>query len=500
MVGRDTLALLASAVIAIASSACAEGHAERAELEGSARPSVAAQTSPSFTNDMRLAPTKANRRIGADRFAKSRSAALGDLRAPVSRAIGSRGPIGLDPLTWTRTPSAPLGMNFAPALASPSARVAASRHRPPPERGPWNPPPPQVTTLGGAVLAAPRIVPIFYSGDPMIEPIDAFAQRFATSAFWGFASEYGVGPATKLPRTVVSLPPPARLTSGQVSAFVQIELRRGVFPAYDPNNIYVIYFAPETTITIPGFGDSCKEFGAYHAATQDSAGRLVPYAVIPRCNGYLNHFGIDAVTSATSHEVLEAATDPFGDAFVDANWQATGMAFAFEGGAGGELSDFCEFMPGVDVVDPEVGNLVERFWSNQRAAAGHDPCVPAPDRPYFNALPILGGASAGLFEWFKGVSVPPGGQATIPVKLFSDAPAGEWDLSAAEGVNPHLPPDTFNQLSFEFDVPRGRAGDVRYLTIKRTPLPPGQRSGFLPFAIVSKQGAVENFWWVVVGQ
>jgi hypothetical protein len=144
--------------------------------------------------------------------------------------------------------------------------------------------------------------------------------------------------------------------------------------------------------------------------------------------------------------------------------------------------------------------MVQRYWSNAAAAAWHDPCVPAPSRPYFNAQAILGGTTAAPSQWTKGVTIPPGGRATIPVRLFADAHTGPWTLSASEEANPHFTGDPWHQLSFHFDEPAGRAGDVRFLTIERSPRPAGAPLAPLPFAIISTQGDVQNFWWVVVGQ
>jgi len=413
-------------------------------------------------------------------------------------------------MSASRRIARPTGLDsvpFARALTPPSARVIASRSERPAELDLWNPPAPQLLApFGPDVLGTPRIVPVFYAGDSMQAQIEDFTSRLGGSSFWAHASEYGVGAATSVASVILPQAPPARLSSEQVDAFVRAQIENPAtsgFPARTRGDIYVLLFPPETTITLQlaeGIGESCKQFGAYHSSTLLSTGEFAAYAVIPRCNGYLGLTGIDSVTSAISHEAIEAATDPFGGGYVEPDWQGSGWSYAFEGGIGAEVADFCEFQSDVEVHDAELGFLVQRYYSNTAAAAFRDPCVPAPNRPYFNVLPIIGGMTAGPFAWAKGVAIPPGGQATIPLKLFSDAPTDAWELSTSEGGNPHLTPDPFHQLSFSFDNPRGKAGDVRYLTIKRSSLPPGVRPGPLPFSIVSTLGSVKNVWWVVVGQ
>src|SRR4051812_41747892 len=56
---------------------------------------------------------------------------------------------------------------------------------------------PQVETLGGAVLAAPNVVPIFFPNDPMRADVETFLAQLAGGSFWTSAtSEYGVGALT----------------------------------------------------------------------------------------------------------------------------------------------------------------------------------------------------------------------------------------------------------------------------------------------------------------
>ncbi len=58
---------------------------------------------------------------------------------------------------------------------------------------------------------------------------------------------------------------------------------------------------------------SCTDFGGYHTSTVVPDAGAIAYAVIPVCPGFVpNQTDEDVVTGATSHELIEASTDPFG--------------------------------------------------------------------------------------------------------------------------------------------------------------------------------------------
>ena len=91
---------------------------------------------------------------------------------------------------------------------------------------------------------------------------------------------------------------------------------------------------------------------------------------------------------------------------------------------------------------------------------------------------------------------------TIPVRLFSDRPMGEWTLSAAERTD--LDGQASAMLSFSFDRAKGGDGDVRYLTITRAPIADGgiaypSEAVPLVFAITSSSGATSHQWIAIVG-
>jgi len=141
----------------------------------------------------------------------------------------------------------------------------------------------------------------------------------------------------------------------------------------------------------------------------------------------------------------------------------------------------------------DLGYLVPRVYSSVAAAGNHDPCLPLPagSSGYFNAAPVLDGND----NVVRGVIVPPGGSATVPLALFSDGRRGAWKLSAHELPGLEATPS----LSFSFDDAVGESGALRFLTIRRAATAPGTTPPWLlGFSIVSSDGAATHEWLVNV--
>src|SRR5262249_24616053 len=128
---------------------------------------------------------------------------------------------------------------------------------------------------------------------------------------------------------------------------------------------------------------SCVNFGGYHSETATSTGQPVVYAVIAGCHSYSARLApgesigdTDFTTGLTTHELIEASTDPF-IATNDAYYTVDSTHLAWSRYLnGGELADTCEFQPAAFFREPTLGYVVQRSWSNAAAQAGHDPCPP----------------------------------------------------------------------------------------------------------------------------
>jgi len=143
-------------------------------------------------------------------------------------------------------------------------------------------------------------------------------------------------------------------------------------------------------------------------------------------------------------------------------------------------------------VPDDLGFTVQRAWSNAAAAAGKNPCVPAPSgSPYFNVLPVftenVAIQSPGWSSSTKGVHVPVGESRTVDLALFSDRATKEWevfayDLAAERGGEP--------ELELRLNRGTGQNGDVLHLTVKA--LRAGEDGGSR-FILFSKLGSDVSF-------
>jgi hypothetical protein len=373
------------------------------------------------------------------------------------------------------------------------------------------PAPPQVVnTLQGPVLTAPNVIPVFFSTTDATVKSKAidFLSKLPGSDYWKqTTTEYGVGPITVGKAVVLPQSPTGTMTSQEVETWILnlVSMNASPLPQPDDNTIYVFNFPPSLTITQKNFfgtGMSCQDFGGYHSsvsANLDKGIFDVAYAVIPQCATFGAWKGIDALTSTTSHELIEAATDPYprtNPAFAGLDADHFYWLYAL---GGGEIGDLCAQDPASFYRSPEIGYVVQRTWSNQEALAGHDPCVPARGTAsYFNAAPELGDMitlAVGQQSFsFLGAQIAVGSSKTIPIDLFSDGDTGgTWTVSAHDlGALQGSP-----TLQFTFDKRSGVNGDKINMTIKVTAK---SMYGVSIFYLTSKSGAVEHTWWGAVAQ
>jgi hypothetical protein len=371
-----------------------------------------------------------------------------------------------------------------------------------------HPAPPQVGSAGGPVLLAPRIVPIFFSNDdPTLTPqIKDFVSKVGATHYWKTAvAEYdGVGAATATAPVDLTETATGTLTDADIQKWLSGKLNGNdpAFPAADDNTIYSIHYPREVTITSQGpFGTttSCTEFGGYHSDLALDANHMnqsVSYAVIPLCDTFGGLNGIDAVTGAESHELIEAATDPYpmsNPAYGQVDDDHLYWQFAL---AGGEIGDMCAQDPTAFTKFPELPYTVQRVWSNKAAAAGHDPCVPALDNEvYFNTVPELNDMVTVLNFTVAGVQIPVGMSKTVTLDLFSDGPtSGPWkvkvqDFATIMGVRA--------SLQFTLDKTSGQNGDKLKLTIKTVTM---SQFGAGLFFITSTLGTQQSFYLGLVGE
>jgi hypothetical protein len=266
---------------------------------------------------------------------------------------------------------------------------------------------------GGPVLAQPRWVPIFYPNDSLQSDLEAFLGSVGCTDYWhSVAFEYGVGEAVMGRTTVLTESPPAAIRDEQIREWLTSHILDGTLEAPTPGSTYVIYYPDSTQVTLTQSGRdlvSCQVggFGAYHLGLHLPDGRLVAYVVVPRCKAPL-----DSITVATSHEVVEAATNPD-----ESNPAYMGQTFPDD-----EIADLCSTNSSRPAGFPFE---VQAIFSNQASALGHEGCVPRREDD-----PVLGAEIIGTDdivvagETVKGVFVPSGSSKTVKVHVFADPDAG----------------------------------------------------------------------------
>jgi hypothetical protein len=363
------------------------------------------------------------------------------------------------------------------------------------------PPLPQIVRSGGPVLSAPVFIQVNFSVDTLTTRNNqaAYLAAVAGSTYWTTTTgEYGVGSASIGTSVVETDPPPTMIDASQIMTWLvsRFDGTHKQWGSPSTQAIYVIFYPSGTTVTTCGL-TSCSGFTATHdqSAPLPDGSRLA-FAAIPDCPSFdasLTKF--QSLTVATSHELIEAATDPYpeanpayhGVAQGSVEWDDTGTNY-------GEVADLCDNHEYIDWLQPtDVGYMVQRTWSNAEAALGHDPCVPvATGTPYFGAVPQLGAqvtlTGTGTAH---GVVIPVGSTATVAVHLFSDQLTTAWQVSALDLGS------VGGDLTMTFDHTSGVNGDTLNLTIHVVKADPAY--GSEPFAIQSTSSSRTTYFYGAVG-
>ena len=156
--------------------------------------------------------------------------------------------------------------------------------------------PTAILNHGGPVLAHPQISNI-YAGGSTYEALSPVA----AGDYAALAAPYGVGPGAYLGSTTV--PNPGTLSNAGMQALIAKEIASGAVPQPGPYSLYMVSLAQPVTDSF------AASFVAYHSWFTLPDGQAVVYGVVwPSAVGSLSY----------THEVIEAATDPFASAWYGA--------------------------------------------------------------------------------------------------------------------------------------------------------------------------------------
>jgi hypothetical protein len=356
---------------------------------------------------------------------------------------------------------------------------------------------PTAMSLGGAVLSAPRVQPIYFAGFPYTAEMNTFMARLQQSGYWpAVVAEYGAGQLTALPGYSPTVTVPAAVSATDLQNLLGQALTEGAAtlgPAR-ADTIYALFFDPATTITVEGM-TLCGEGHPSGFHDEWSVGDTkVPVTVVPTCltsDSDPRLTGADILTPSVSHELVEAATDP--------SVRTTPAFLAIDGAhalwatalGGAEIGDLCENeLPNLIVPD-DLGFPVQRIWSNAGARAGTGPCVPVPaGEIYFNG-------EANLPDQVKlrnqgGVITIPALNATIGQTISAQV--------SLHGVRNATTPVTV--IAIELDDPgtqitdhpksvKANLGQTIAVPISSSA---AQKSGVVPLLVVASDGHAQHLW------
>ncbi|HSO35478.1 MAG TPA: hypothetical protein VLT33_23275, partial [Labilithrix sp.] len=331
---------------------------------------------------------------------------------------------------------------------------------------PSHAPLPSVTNQHGRVFAQAELVTVTFPRYPYEARVKAFGDWVVGSSWLhGVCPEYGCGAKSHQSRTLAEEAPPAISPATLETMLVRL-VDAGALPAPSDDTLFLVYFPAQTVMSILHQGPTgCDSGSAFHGSVRIGA-RLVPYTGVADCTAHPSSKAMfpklsaeEIVEVASSHEIIEALTDPFfppTPSFLlddlDSPW--------FE--LGGEVADWC-----AGFTAREGEHVVTRVWSNEQAKLGRHPCVPAPaDAVYFNAAPPES----------KAVSVARGGSVDVPITGWATSPIAPWSLRVIQ------PPVGPNGLAATLTLGASTIGDGETVTLHVTvpkDAPPGASRFFM---------------------
>jgi hypothetical protein len=184
---------------------------------------------------------------------------------------------------------------------------------------------------GGPVISNARVYAVYWGDNVAAETkrgIPAFLENMLDSTYMDWLNEYNtsrqavdgrMGTNQTIGRgtyagayTIQPQHTSTQLMDEEIRQELEAQIKAGKLPPNDGNTLYMTYFPAGVGIEIAGMR-SCQTFCAYHEGFKTAAGSPVFYGIMPVCGGYGCGFG-DAfgnLTVVSSHEAIEAITDPF---------------------------------------------------------------------------------------------------------------------------------------------------------------------------------------------
>lgn len=351
---------------------------------------------------------------------------------------------------------------------------------------------PQVVTLGGTTLHHPTFISVTFPNDTLADELQDFTASVGCTDYWhAITADYGVGEAVAGPPVSLTEKAPTTIDDSAISKWLaaKINSKDPQFPKPAADTLYALWYPESTTITLQGL-TSCNGFGGYHMGTRLADGTPISYAVMPRCPTQGGGTIMDGLTTAASHELIEACTDPqpyASPAYGSPDSNHAGWLFA----SASEVGGMCEFDQSAFYQPSGYPWYVQKTYSNRAAWAGTQPCVPADSPEYFYAAPEVPDMES--IDLGNGaqptavVVIAVGASVTIPVLLVGSAGVTTMQLQAYD-LNQFTGQPSV--LSLTLSASSGAPGETVQLTITKTSAEPMGAGGF---AILSQNGQAQTF-------
>ncbi len=193
----------------------------------------------------------------------------------------------------------------------------------------------KVMYYGGPVIANVKVYTVFWgkSVDPTVtSKIGSFFSAVTNSTYLDWMKEYDTnikavdgrqGTNQHIGRgsyageyTITPKNTGANLADPDIQAELEYQVSIGALPKPDGNSLYMTYFPAGITLSIDG-QQSCQAFCAYHEGFVSKSYGNFYYGVMPDMGGMcslgcgFNPQPFANMTEVTSHELMEAVSDPF---------------------------------------------------------------------------------------------------------------------------------------------------------------------------------------------
>ncbi len=346
---------------------------------------------------------------------------------------------------------------------------------------------PQLPFNGGSVINSPRVVTLSFPGYESGFPVSSYADWIVGSNWLKtVGADYGVGNGTHVADFVFPEAAPAQVTDSQIQDVLTAWIADGGIPKPTENTIYLIYY-PVTTVVSATGGVGCESFGGYHDQFELSSSSSVTYGVIATCKDQNGDPDYDASAITTSHELIEAATDPDPNALAGNpgyrfNDLSLAWTYTFP-----EAADLCVGSNGTY----DGSWMAQRIWSNSAARAGStSPCVPVPTGEIYSNASALPNATQFLPASNSAQVV------TYQITAWSLAPASDWYFMPGQIMGNFSPTMTLTGgSSIATNVSQVNNGDA--LTLQVT-IPPGTPSGsYAGIELISAASMTSYTLWPV---